>query len=239
MSKFVQTGGRIVVGYVDISSDVSRMSLPFTAEYKDATNMASGGWKEGMSGLAEAQWEGDGFEDPGEIATYLHDLFTSGSAVPVMVTDSYDIPDGTRVWTGLASSYSRMAGGGQVGDISPDKFMFKVNSKPYRGVVLASGTLSATSDTAPLLVGAFSSTQTLNVIIHQLTGTGDFDVAIQSDIDAAFLTPTDRSTSINLVTPEAYMALGIAGPITDTYWRISFNRNSGGPLTYIATISIQ
>lgn len=55
MAKFVLIAEKVLINSVDLSSYCSKAEVTISAEIKDTTNYASGGWKEELGGLKQAK----------------------------------------------------------------------------------------------------------------------------------------------------------------------------------------
>lgn len=73
MAKFVLTAERIFVNTQDLSAFCSKAELTISAEVKDDTNYASGGWKEELAGLKQ-----------GKLALEFYNDFTAGALDALM-----------------------------------------------------------------------------------------------------------------------------------------------------------
>lgn len=113
---------------------------------------------------------------------------------------------------------------GRVGELFGVDFEFAAMDAPASGTILHHASASGNVTGTAFQVGAVGATQFLRGVLHVFSGTGSFDVLIQSDSAEAFTTPTTRITFANVATgtPITYeWATPIAGAITDDWWRIS------------------
>jgi len=112
-----------------------------------------------------------------------------------------------------------------------------------RGVVLHPATARTTSGTGTITyVGDVSSGQKAYAALHVIAASGSsptLDVAVQSDGDSSFGSPTDRITfsQASAVGAEWKSA---SGAISDSYWRVSYTIGGSSPsFTFVVVFGIR
>lgn len=232
------------VGGLDISGDTNQLDVTLKAAPEKTTNFGSGGWEESIGGLLAADWKFKGFweavsptSEPDQ--TFFNSL---GTVVPV----AFSI---TRPQAQGDVAYFRQAQGVTY---TPHEIVGKVRSfdldlvgtlVSVRGQVLDAETDTATGVGEGIVLPAVGAGQTLyaQVQVIAITGTGGptFTPVIQSDTGPTFPAPTAR---IAFPAFSAYGAaqLSVAGPITDTSYRLSFAITGVTPsVQYVAYIGIR
>lgn len=138
-----------------------------------------------------------------------------------------------------------MSLGGSVGELAAFSGAAYSQSTPaIRGVVGATGAKTETGAGASITLGAVGATQSLYGVLHCTavsgTDTPTITCKIQSAPLATFLADvTDRITFSAVTATGAQWATAVAGPITDTFWRVSWVVSGTNPsLTIYAVLAI-
>ncbi len=93
------------------------------------------------------------------------------------------------------------------------------------GRVMATGTKTASGSGTAYQLGAVSADQRLYGVLHVIAAGGTLptlDVTVQSDDAEGFASPTTRLTFTQKSAIGAEFITPVAGPITDTWWRVSW-----------------
>ena len=128
--------------------------------------------------------------------------------------------------------------GGSVGDMLTFTASAEASgSKLVRGALLfdKSG-LAASGNGTKFQVGAVAAGQTMYAALHVMAaGTGTFDGVLQSDADSSAGGETGRITFTQAtgITSEWQT---VAGPITDTWWRLNYTIAGAAPSSTVALI---
>lgn len=225
MAKLVLTNTRLFVDGADLTSNNSKVELKFEAEDVDVTSFASNGWKETMQGIAstsvtaEGQWEAG---DPGKVDDALWSTMSVGNLVPWTICPNGAADGALAYFTQMSST--KYAVGGEVGSVLPWSAEAAGSWPVSRGVVAhPPGTARTTSGTGTgVQLGAVALGQSLYASLHVLsvsgTGSPSITVAIESDADNTFATPTTQLT-FTAATAVGGQIMRTAGPITDTWYR--------------------
>lgn len=103
------------------------------------------------------------------------------------------------------------------------------------GRVLWASTASATGTGTAVQLGAVGTGQYLYAALHVLAKSGTsptLTVKVQSDDNSGFTSATDRITLTQMTAEGTLWATRVAGPITDTYWRVSHTIGGTGSPTF-------
>lgn len=130
--------------------------------------------------------------------------------------------------------------GGAIGELHTYSLSAEVNGPLVRGVVLARRNTGASNDfSSAINVGAVAAGQHLYAALHVLSGTGGnplTTIAVQSDAADTFGSPTAQITFAQSSDEDAQWATPVAGPITDTWYRIGWTH--GGSTTDIDVVVV-
>lgn len=227
---------RIFAGGADLTGQSNKVELSAEVEEKDTTNFAdvdANGdvWKSVIGGLGSAklaaggQWEAfdpskvddDAFAALGGVGAwtvYPHESGPIGGAV------------GSIAW--LVNAFrAQYQVGGAPGDVAPWAASASSTWPLARGKGLhPPGTARTAAGTGTAVqLPAVLATQSVYANLHVLSVAGTaaptLTVKVQSAVDQAFTVPTDRLT-FAAATARTGQALRLAGPITDTWWRVSW-----------------
>ncbi|MFG2070990.1 hypothetical protein ACGFKZ_29435 [Micromonospora tulbaghiae] len=236
MAPHVLHNVRIFTGGCDLTGQSNKIEVGGEHEERDTTNFgdvdANGHiWKSVIGGLGSAkvaaagQWEAgdtsrvddDAWAALGGIGAwtiYPHESGPAGGAV------------GSVAWivNALRAQYQL---GGAPGDVAPWAASASSTWPLVRGVGLhAPGTprTAAGVGTAvqrPAVAEGQHVYASLHVLSVAGTASPTLTVTVQSSADAGFTAPTDRMV-FTAATARTGQVLRLAGPITDTYWRLSW-----------------
>lgn len=108
-----------------------------------------------------------------------------------------------------------------------------------RGRVLKVGTVSATGATGTVVqAGAVAADEYLYFVIHCFAIGTSFTLQLQSDDASNFPSATTRATSPSITAVGGTWVTRVAGPITDTWWRVNVSAVSGTS-TIAASVGIK
>jgi hypothetical protein len=250
MAKAPMINTRTFVGGADFSGSLNKIELQTKRDEKDVTGFGIDGWKEFLAGLAETDVSGDVFWEAADMSKpddVIWDGLTSDRALSVFpalnqtAAASASYGDLAYLTKALISTHKV---GDKIGDVAGAVLKGKGNWPLARGVGLhPPGTArSVTGSGTATLYQAATSTQYVYANLHVLsvsgTGTPTLTVKVQSDVDNTFASPAD------LITFTAATALGgeskrTAGPITDTYYRVSYTISGSSPsFLFVVTVGV-
>ncbi|WP_320069754.1 hypothetical protein [Micromonospora sp. RTGN7] len=243
MAPHVLRNVRIFTGGADLTGQSNKIEIGGEHEERDVTTFgdvdaAGDVWKAVIAGIGSAkvaaagQWEAgdtsrvddDAWAALGGIGAwtiYPHESGPSGGAV------------GAVAWMvkALRGQYQLL---GSPGDVAPWAASASSTWPLVRGVGLhapgvprtAAGTGTAVQ--RPAVLDGQYVYASLHVLSVAGTAAPTLTVKVQSAADAGFTTPTDRATFDPAAARSGQM-LRVAGPITDTYWRLSWTTAGTAP----------
>lgn len=106
-----------------------------------------------------------------------------------------------------------------------------------RGALLATNAVRTASGAGgSVTLGAIAATERVYAALHVFAANGTLDVTVQSDADGVF--PGGASTRITFpqATTVSSAWLSLAGPITDTFWRVAWTIGGGSPSFAFAVV---
>jgi hypothetical protein len=197
------------------------------AESKDSTSFVPTGdvWHEELPGIKSSSITGAGQWEAGDASMVDdHSWAGLGSVGPLTLAPA-TAADGALAYM---TAYARQAYslGGSVGDVVPWSGTWNGNWPVARGLVLATPTPRTATGTGTIFqLPAVAAGQYLVGTLHlmSLSGTGGPSVTgtIQSAATVGFASPTNR-IAFNAQSAIGGQVFRLAGPITDTYYRLSF-----------------
>jgi hypothetical protein len=219
-----------VAGY-DFTTDTNNAMLTTDVAQLDATTFNSSGWQEFIGGLKTTNLAWSGFWQ----AAATGDQAPDNQAFPMLGTSQvYTLGpsevegDPAYMCNAMKSQYVL---GGAVGDIAP--FSLTANAASPDGTIRgrlakAKGTVSATGALGTGLgLGTVPSGSYLYATFHVFTAGTTITVQVQSDTTSGFAAPTTRATIGPLTTSGGTWITRVAGPITDTWWRLNVSAITG------------
>lgn len=220
MATFVIKDTRLLVGGLDVSGSINECGVTYQAEIKDATVMNPNGARDKRSGLMDVALDHRGFweDEPDEA------LFNAINGAEQIITAAPESALVGGVGYSFKAQQASYAPGARVGEMFGFAVRAEGKGKLVRGTILLNGTLTATGNTSPTLLGAVSAAQKVYAAMHVLAVAGTaptLNVKLQSDDASGFLSPIDRITFAQVTQPGAQF-LSAVGPITDTYWRVQY-----------------
>lgn len=241
MASQILQDAKLYIASYDLTGDMNALALTYSAEMRDATTFGNdtrvntGGIKSVVA-QHEGLWraEGDGPDDV---------IFSRVGAQDVPVTISpTDGGDGARAFM-FRAVHSEYSPGGSVGDL----LAFSVSMEGSDGAPLVRGTIlqpagakTASGTGVGRQLGAVTSAQRLYGSLHVISASaGDtLDVVIQSDVDNTFGTPVPALT-FNQQTAIGSDWQSAAGPVSDTWYRVSFTIGGTSPsFSFIVAVGI-
>lgn len=247
MTKQVLLDARLFVGGVDLSGHGNKIEIDEEAEVKEVTDWRSGGAEEVLAGItkvdisAEGQWEAG---DP----TYVDDATWAQrrSIEPwsAGASGASDLAPGNLMWFTRALR-TKSTIWGALGEVAGWNATARGSRPLVRGQSAhASGVpRTATGNGTALELGAVGATQFMYANLHVLgvsgTSTPTITVNVQSDDNSGFSSATTRG-SFAAKTAVGGEQIRIAGPFTDTWWRVNWTITGTTPsFLFLATLGIE
>lgn len=247
MAKTVLLNVRAFAGGADLTSRSNKVEMTAELEEKDVTAFApegEGGWKEFLGGLASTsitasgQWEAG---DPGMVddATWAN---LAGRTVHPWTVCPLSAAVGELAYfsDSLLASYKL---GEAVGEVAPWEAQANGSGLLLRGSVAhPPGTArTASGNGTGLNLGALTSAQRLYASLHVLSVSGttpSITARVESDTDNTWASPTTRAT-FTAATAVGGQSLSVAGPVTDTWWRVAWTISGTSPsFLFLAALGI-
>lgn len=236
MSKLVLLDSRLFVGGVDLSGSGNKIEINEESEAKTTTNWRSGGAREVKAGLTSVEINAEGQWEAGD-STMVDDAFWAQrrtrdpwSAAP---EGDSDLAAGNLMYLTKALR-TKAQWWGNLGDVAAWMANAKGTWPLVRGQSAHPSGVARTADGngTSLQLGAVASGQQLYANLHVLSVAGTagptLTVAVESDDNTNFTSATTRG-SFAAATAVGGEALRIAGPFTDTYWRVTWDITGTDP----------
>lgn len=230
MSTLVLTDCTAWVDGLALTTYANEMSLKTDIEDKETTTFGSGGWKSRVGGLRDIDFELKGFWESTPDADTWSNLGTADRALTVTPTGA----------AGSVAYFCRVGEfsyehGGDVGEVDP----FSLKAMGSNGVGAVRGALAAAKQdvSATGVLGSVltdlsandqvGASQYLYAVLHVFTAGTTITVQVQSDDSAGFASPTTRGTIGPITTTGGTWLARVAGPITDTHYRLNVSAITG------------
>lgn len=170
-------------------------------------------------GLKGYGMTGEGFWSATEDAELISKQRTRNVPVTMCLTNG---DGGTPARSVLGTIASHSIGDAAVGELLPFSYEIGAMDAPVRGYVLHNGEETGNVTGTAYNLGAPGAGESVYGVLHVFSGSGSFDVKIQSATDEAFTTPNDRITFTTVATGTA-QAYEWATPVSsgDAWWRIT------------------
>lgn len=221
---------KLWVAQYDLSGKMNALALEYGVETRDDTVFGDD-TKSSAAGIKTVSFAHEGYFDTG-----------TGGADEVLYgkVGVADVPMSISPQSGaegelayfFKSLQGKYATGAKVGDLLNFQVSGGANSDLVRGKVMLNGTKTATGTSTPIQLGAVSAAQRLFAALHLLVVSGttpSLTVKVQSAPTEGFAAPTDRITFAAQNAAIGVWATPLAGPVTDTWWRISYTISGGTP----------
>lgn len=221
----------------DFTTDTNQGQLDTEATALDATTFRSNGWQENAYGLKSYQFNYSGFWQSAASDSVDDEAF-GDIAIARATTWGIKEVEGSPAYM-FNSAKTNYQIGGEVGPLAP--FSLQSNGTDKFGVVRgllakAKGAANATGLLGSVVqLGAVAANQYLYATFHVFSAGTTITVQVQSDDNAGFTTPTTVATIGPLTTRGGTFMTRVAGPITDTYYRLNVSAVTG---TFVAAGAI-
>lgn len=244
MGKIVLLDVRLFGVGADLSGASNKIEVTADLEAKDVTNYRSGGYKELLGGLAQAELSAEGQWEAGDPGLVDDASWSQlGGVGPWSAGPVGDSVGSLAYLThALRSSYSL---GGQVGDVAPWKGMAKSSWPLVRGQFAHPPGLARTSTGTgtALNLGAVAAGQRMYAALHVLSVSGTtptITARVESDDAEPFASPTTRLT-FDAATESGGQTLRTDGTaVTDTWWRVAWTITGTTPsFMFVSSLGIR
>ena len=228
-----------VAGY-DFTSDANNATIATDAESLDATAFGPG-WRSFVGGLKSSAFNMAGFWQSAATQAVDPEAFAALGVSDRVLTFGESNVEGDPAYMlqALETSYAL---GGTVGEIAP--FTIAAVGSNGAGTVRGKLTKSRGNVTTTgaigtgVLLSAASATQYVYCTVHIFTAGTTVTLQLQSDDNAGFSSPTTIATIGALTASGGTWATRVAGPLTDTYFRLNVSAITG-TFNMAAAIGVQ
>lgn len=234
MANLAVTNAEIIVGGLDMSSFLNQTALKLMAAELDVTTFGQTS-RVRIGGLKDTDLSWNGFWTSVPDAAQFAQLGSANQAATV----SPEGAEGKVAYLFQAGqfTYSQF---GKIGDAAPFSASLKGTdgtTGAIRGQLAAlNRTVSATGQVGSILtMTSVGATQFLYATVHVLTAGTTITLQIQSAPLIGFGAPTTRATVGPLTTTGGTFMTRVAGPITDTFWRVNCSAQTG---TFVISAAI-
>lgn len=226
MAKFAQTAVHIAANDLFASAFANTVDVSMTADEKDVTTFASGGYRQKISSLATFTVSVGGFQD---FAVVGPDVSFPGQNIGAAADVwSVAVPGetvGDIAYFGQARTFGITPFRGAAGDVAGFDLNLTGTSRLVRGVVAApyASRVATGNGTATALAGP-SASQSLYAAfhLHSVTGTpGSVQFVVQTDDNSGMTTPTTRITSTAFTAAGSQFASVAGAFASETHVRVN------------------
>ncbi|HZM83771.1 MAG TPA: hypothetical protein VFC19_49260 [Candidatus Limnocylindrales bacterium] len=234
MSSLIAKNIRTWADGYDMTTDLQQVGLDLMWDVHDMTVFmpaGSGGARKRATGLEDVSAGVRGLWSAG--ATSIDaDSFANLGVADAVLTMSSDGAEGSIAY-GMRQGRFKYSMFGETGAPAPFSLNFRGTqgqTSVARGMVFKTDAV-AISGTGPtgtgLQLGAVGATQYLYAWAHVLTAGTTITIQVQSSVDNTFASPTTRMTLGPITTTGGVWGTRVAGPITDTWWRLNVSAITG------------
>lgn len=213
----------------DFTTETNRLAWSGEAAALDRTTFGSGGWTELKGGLKSHSFDMAGFWDAGTDAVdgdAFGDLGGSGRVFTFGPIET----EGKPAYLGKLGHFNYSLLGAH-GELAP----FSLTSQGSDGVGIvrgqlakAKGSVSASGVLGSVVnLGTVPSGEYLYASFHVITAGTTITVQLQSDDSAGFASPTTRATIGPITARGGTWATRVAGPLTETHYRLNVSAITG------------
>ena len=228
MGASVIKNAKIFLGGMDLSGDLNALALNYSAEMLDATGFGDD-TRVKQGGLLGITCNAEGFVNTANSDPILHDAIAA-SAEPVTIGANGGAEgDAAYMFMAAAAGYTP---GGAVGEHHKFSFDAEQGEAPdgtppnlIRGQIHQNGVETVSGNSTGIDLGALADGSSMYATLHVYAASaGDsLDVTIESDDNAGFTSATERASfSLFSALGSEWLEPQIAGPITDTHWRVKW-----------------
>lgn len=234
MGSFVAKNIRTWVGGFDLTGSANNASLDLDHEVHDVTvfqPVGSGGARQRACGLEDVSAASQGLWAAGA-GSVDEDAFTNWGLTDQVMSMSWDGAEGSVVY-GMRTGRFRYGLFGEHGAPAPFALDFRGShgeTAVARGLVFKhdQSAISGTGVAGTALeLGAVGASQYLYAWTHIETAGTTITIQVQSDVDNTFASATTQLTLGPYTTTGGFWGTRVAGPITDTWWRLNVSAVTG------------
>lgn len=240
MAKEIALSRKLWLDGFDLSGDLNAIALEYGARIVDVTTFADL-TEIGLPGLKTVAFNHQGIWD-GDADKVDDVLFARIGAQKNVMSISQNGIEGAIVFS-LESILAQYTPGASVGEAFAFSVTGAAAGRLVRATLVKNGVETANGDGTAFNLGQVSATQRLYAALHVIAASGaspTLDVTIESDDAMGFLSPVVRITFAQKTGIGAEWAAPIDGPLTDTWWRASWDITGGTPsFNFVVVVGIQ
>jgi hypothetical protein len=222
-----------VSGY-DLTGDTNGTSLDIEYDELDTTVFGNNA-RQRIAGLEQVESTVKGPWQSAASGAIDPTVFTGLGSTVEVVTQTPTGTEGDVAWLWQAKKFSYTIGG-QIGEVFP--YEMKMLSTKGSGttsvgavrgrLLVAPAEISGTGVAGSVVeAGAVASGEYLYCAVHCFTIGTSFTLQIQSDTASNFPSATTQMTTSSITATGGTWVTRVAGPITDTFWRVNVSAVSG------------
>ena len=244
MPVFAMTTVHVAAGDVFLSAFADNVSLTAQQDERDVTTFASGGWRQKIGALSNAQLTVSGFQDfvaPGVDPSLPATTITDSALVPWSVS----VPGTTAgdvAYFGQARRAMVVPVRGAVGDVAGFDMEFDGSGRIVRGLMAAPrASRVATGNGTSIALAGPSATQSLYVAfhLHSVTGTpGTVQFTVQTDDNVGFSSATTRITSTAFTAPGSQFTSVAGAFASETHIRVNHTLTTFTEATFSVVVGV-
>lgn len=225
MSSFILNNPEFYAHDTDFSGYLKKAKLDVMVDAVESTNFGSNGWKSFLGGLADVTLDAEGFWESTPDSSAFGSIGVPDRVVTVAPTGNE--AETAYFFRRMNLKYNSF---GQVGQMAPFTLEGK-GSNQQAGIVrgfLASAkrTVSGTGAVGTAFqLGAVGANQFVYAALHVFSAGTTITMNVQSAV-TNFATVTTRGQFIETTTG-GFWLVRVAGPITDTWWRLQCSSITG------------
>lgn len=246
MGKHTLVNVRLFTGGADLTTRSNKLEVSSEVEEKDVTcftddDTATQVWREVIGGIASTQISAEGAWEAGDPGKVDNESWAGLGGVGPWTMCPRGAAVGSVAWLtrAMRGQYTLL---GDVGEVAPWQANATGSWPLVRGKVLhPPGTARTTTGSGTGVQHvAVPAGQHLYAALHVLsvsgTGSPTLTVAVESDVDDTFASPTEQIT-FNPATTLGGQIARAAGPITDTWYRVTWEITGTTP-SFLFVVSL-
>lgn len=232
---------KVYLGGRDLTGDLNAAALNYSADALEVTRLGDNTRRK-IGGLKGVTCSVEGFVDPATSDEYLFNRIAAVAEAITLGKDGGAAGDPAYFFKAMSASYTPVAGA--VGEVNTFSLEAEASdSDLINGTILhTAAAATASGSSTPQNLGAITSAQHLYATLHAIAASAadTLDIIIESDVDAAFASPTTRATFTQITAIAGEWITPVAGPVTDTWWRISWTIAGTSPsFDFVVAMGIQ
>lgn len=227
MGVYALTSSTIYVDAFDFSGDLNSVSGTVTGQELDVTTFGSAGWHQRIIGLHDIDLSAEGFLNlgTGNVEESMYGLIAASPKVVTLGPTTGAQGEPAELFQAVQVSFAEPE---TLGDPAKFKADFKGHAQFVRGTFLGAKTsAAAAASTSAVSQSAVATTSYAYATLHVFSAGTNLNVQVQSAAASNFAGATTRIQFTTTSATGAQWGTRVAGPITDTNWRINYTVGAG------------